>query len=76
MLTFGMAAVLNMGTNFIFGTVSFITNAVGVVLQLALAIDYAIILFHRYMEEKALVSSEEALIRALTKGSRRSPPVS
>ena len=68
MLTFGMAAVLNMGTNFIFGTVSFITNAVGVVLQLALAIDYAIILFHRYMEEKALVSSEEALIRALTKG--------
>ena len=46
MLTFGMAAVLNMGTNFIFGTVSFITNAVGVVLQLALAIDYAIILFH------------------------------
>ena len=68
MLTFAMAAVMNMGTNFIFGTVSFITNAVGVVLQLALAIDYAIILFHRYMEEKNTVSSEEALVRALAKG--------
>ncbi len=68
MLTFGMAAILHMGTNFIFGTVSFITNAVGIVLQLALAIDYAIILFHRFMEERAAVDTREALVRALTKG--------
>ena len=41
MLVFAMAALLNMGTNFIFGDISFITNAVGTVLQLALAIrDY------------------------------------
>jgi len=68
MMTFGMAAILHMGTNFIFGTVSFITNAVGIVLQLALAIDYAIILFHRFMEEKATVDTREAVVRALEKG--------
>ena len=47
-MTFGMAAILNMGTNFLCGTISFISNSVTVVLQLALAIDYAIILCHRY----------------------------
>lgn len=68
MLVFAMAALLNMGTNFIFGNISFITNAVGTVLQLALAIDYAIIMFHRFMEERGNVGTEEALIRALAKG--------
>ena len=47
MITFGVAAILNMGTNFQLGTISFISNSVAVVLQLALAIDYAIILCHR-----------------------------
>ena len=47
MLVFAMAALLNMGTNFIFGKISFVTNAVASILQLAMAIDYAIILFHR-----------------------------
>ena len=46
--TFGMAALLNKGTNFLFGEISFVSNSVAVVLQLALAIDYAIILCHRY----------------------------
>lgn len=68
MMVFAMAALLNMGTNFIFGDISFITNAVGTVLQLALAIDYAIIMFHRFMEEKARVDTREALVRALEKG--------
>ena len=52
LIVFAAAAVLNMGTNFIFGTISFITNSIAVVLQLALAIDYAIIFCHRYMEER------------------------
>lgn len=52
LLTFGAAAVLNMGTNFIFGEISFVSDSVTVVLQLALAIDYAIILCHRYGEER------------------------
>lgn len=67
MMVFGMAALLNVGTNFMFGTISFISNAVGTVLQLALAIDYAIILFHRFMEERQEVEDEEAVIRALSK---------
>lgn len=61
MLVFSMAALLNMGTNFIFGDISFITNAVGSILQMALAIDYAIILFHRFMEEREETDTEEAL---------------
>ena len=68
MLVFGMAALLNMGTNFIFYNISFVTNAVATVLQLAMAIDYAIILFHRFMEEKGKVDTREALVRALEKG--------
>ena len=67
MLVFGMAALLNAGTNFLFGNISFISNAVGAVLQLALAIDYAIIMFHRFMEERLTLEPEEALIEALSK---------
>ena len=52
LIVFATAAVLNMGTNFIFGTISFITNSIAIVLQLAMAIDYAIIFCHRYMEER------------------------
>lgn len=68
LIVFVMAAVLNMGTNFIFGTISFITNSIAVVLQLALAIDYAIIFCHRYMEERDNgLSPREADIAALSK---------
>ena len=68
LIVFGAAAVLNMGTNFIFGTISFITNSIAVVLQLALAIDYAIIFCHRYMEERDNgLDPREADIAALSK---------
>lgn len=67
LMVFGMAAVLNMGTNYWFGEISFVTNAVGTVLQLALAIDYAIILCHRFMEEKESMETREAMITALSK---------
>ncbi len=68
LIVFATAAVLNMGTNFIFGTISFITNSIAVVLQLALAIDYAIIFCHRYMEERDNgLSPREADIAALSK---------
>lgn len=66
-LTFGAAAILNKGTNYIFGTISFISNSVAIVLQLALAIDYAIILCHRYIEEREENEPREAVIAALTK---------
>ena len=60
LIVFVVSALLNMGTNFIFGSISFITNSIAVVLQLALAIDYAIIFCHRYMEERELLDAREA----------------
>ena len=66
-ITFGAAALLNMGTNFIFGKISFISDSVGVVLQLALAIDYAIILCHRFTDEYETAPTREACISALSK---------
>ena len=66
-LTFGVAAIINKGTNFLCGTISFVSNSIAVVLQLALAIDYAIILCHRYLEERETKEAREAVITALRK---------
>lgn len=66
-MTFGVAAILNMGTNFLCGKISFISNSVTVVLQLALAIDYAIILCHRFSDEHETLPAREACIIALSK---------
>lgn len=66
-MTFGAAALLNMGTNFLCGTISFISNSVTVILQLALAIDYAIILCHRFSDEHETLGTREACIAALSK---------
>ena len=67
LITFGAAALLNMGTNYMMGEISFVTNAIAIVLQLALAIDYAIILCHRYMEEHESKPPREAAVAALSK---------
>ena len=66
-ITFGVAAILNMGTNFLCGKISFISNSVTVVLQLALAIDYAIILCHRFSDEHETLDARSACIKALSK---------
>ena len=67
-LVFVFAAILNMGTNFWLGEISTITNSIAVILQLALAIDYAIIFSHRYQDEALVHASyKEALIEALAK---------
>ena len=66
-LTFGAAALLNKGTNFIFGTISFISDSVTVILQLALAIDYAIILCHRFSDEHETKGVRDACVAALSK---------
>lgn len=47
----GLGVMLNMGTNFIFGSVSYLTQAIAAILQLAVTIDYAIILLDRFEEE-------------------------
>ena len=67
LITFGMAAALNKGTNFLCGKISFISDSIAVVLQLALAIDYAIILCHRFSDEHETQDAREACITALSK---------
>lgn len=66
--TFGIAALFNMGTNYWLGTISFVSKSVCVILQLALAIDYAIIMANRFQEEKQFTrDSETAMVNALSK---------
>lgn len=68
-IVFIVAAILNMGTNYWLGKISFVSNTVCVILQLALAIDYAIILCHRFTEEKDKKNcdAQTALVNALSK---------
>ena len=67
LLTFGSAALVQMGTNFLLGTISFVSDSVTIVLQLALSVDYAVIFLNRYKEEHAEFPSREACIIALSK---------
>lgn len=67
LLTFGSAALVQMGTNFLLGTISFVSDSVTIVLQLALSVDYAVIFLNRYKEEHASLPSREACILALSK---------
>lgn len=68
LIVFIFAALFNMGTNFWFGEISQITNSIAVILQLALAIDYAIIFAHRYQDEvENFPTAREALTEALAK---------
>ncbi len=67
-LTFVSAMVLNMGTNFLLGKISFVSNSVTSILQLALSLDYAVILCNRFKEEHQTLPVREAAIVALSKG--------
>ncbi|MBP5238069.1 MAG: MMPL family transporter, partial [Clostridia bacterium] len=67
-IVFVFAALFNMGTNHWLGEISSISNSVAVILQLALAIDYAIIFAHRYQFELTQYpESREALVVSLSK---------
>ena len=64
----GVAILLNKGTNLMFGTISFVTNAAGGVLQLAVSMDYSIFLLHRFQEMREEGQApKEAMINALCK---------
>ena len=67
LLTFCSAALITKGTNFITGTISFVSNSVTIVLQLALSVDYAVIFCNRYKEEHQTLGIREADIVALSK---------
>ena len=64
----GVAIIINAGTNLIFGEISFVTNAAGSILQLAVSLDYSVFLIHRFEEcRQENVSAESAMVDALYK---------
>ena len=66
-LTFVVAAILNMGCNFLLGKISFVSDSVTTILQLALALDYAVIYSNRFKEEHETHERREAVIISLSK---------
>ena len=67
LLTFVISMILNSGTNFLLGTISFISNSVTSILQLALSLDYAIIFSNHFREEHETMPLKEAVVEALSK---------
>ena len=64
----GIAILINSGTNLIFGEVSFVTNAAGSILQLAVSLDYSVFLIHRFEEcRKEQPDAQTAMVDALCK---------
>ncbi|MDO4545951.1 MAG: MMPL family transporter [Bacillota bacterium] len=66
----GVAVIINTGTNIIFGEISFVTNAAGSILQLAVSLDYSVFLIHRYQECRSAGygkadDSKSAMVEAL-----------
>ena len=72
LIVFAVSILINMGTNFLFPDVSFITFAVCAILQLALSIDYAIMLLHTWNScRDGGLSPKEAMIEALSQSFMR-----
>ena len=66
LLNVGMAVLFNMGSNIIFGEISYITKAIAAVLQLGVTIDFSIFLYHRYEEaKKEFKRRRDAMAKAL-----------
>lgn len=65
----GVAVIINNGTNLMFGTVSFVTNAAGSILQVAIALDFSVFLLHRYSECRGTTTGgpETDMVDALCK---------
>lgn len=68
MVGLGVAIIINAGSNLIFGEISFVTNAAGNILQLAVSLDYAVFLIHRFEEcRREYQDPEVAMLEALCK---------
>lgn len=66
LMSIGMAILLNMGTNYFLGEISYLTKALSAVLQLAVTMDYSIFLWHSYEEQKSMYEdNEEAMAVAI-----------
>ena len=69
LLGLGVAIILNNGSNLLFGEISFVTNAAGSILQLAVSLDYSVFLIHRFEEcRKETDDAAKAMVNALCKG--------
>ena len=64
MVSIAMAIIYNMGSNIIFGEISYITKALSAVLQLAVTMDYSIFLWHSYEEQKDLCKNRDEAMSA------------
>ena len=68
LLNIGIAVIYNMGTNIFLGQISYITKAISAVLQLGVTMDFAIFLYHSYMQEKEVQSDiYKAMASAISK---------
>ncbi len=66
LISIGLSIMLNMGTNYFFGEISYITKAMAAVLQLAVTMDYSIFLWHSYNEQlETIEDKKEAMARAI-----------
>lgn len=66
LLSIGMAIVYNLGSNFVFGEISYVTKALAAVLQLGVTMDYSIFLWHSYEEQRGICSTkEDAMAKAI-----------
>ena len=66
LMSIGMAILLNMGTNYFLGKISYLTKALSAVLQLAVTMDYSIFLWHSYEEQKSMYEdNKEAMAVAI-----------
>ncbi|KAF0196193.1 MAG: hypothetical protein FD169_1061 [Bacillota bacterium] len=65
LITIGIAIVINMGTNIVFGEISFITQTVSPILQLAVSLDFAIFLLHSFNNYRLSHEPEQAMILAM-----------
>ena len=64
MLSIGFAVVWNLGTNFFFGEISFVTQALAMVLQLGVTMDYSIFLWHSYKEQLQIMPNDKSAAMA------------
>ena len=71
LLSSGVAVIINMGTNAMFGEISYITNAVAAILQLALSIDYSIVLLHNFRDAKKEIEDKHDAMRHAVKATFR-----
>lgn len=63
LLAIGISIVINMGTNIIFGEISFMTNSISPILQLACSLDYAVFLLHSFQDNRKIYANVEDAMR-------------